>query len=132
LAIVREPHHRDLCHKDIYGLRLGYFLTPAWELEGAIERVGSDAATMVHVDALYHFMTEKSFNPFIIGGVGGAHVRRVKGDSYDTLMADIGVGFKYQLSEKIAFRTEIRDVNNALSECICYCRPDLYLRQKAL
>jgi OOP family OmpA-OmpF porin len=101
---------RDLCHKDVYGLRLGYFFTSNWELEGAFEGVGGDGATMFHADALYHFMTEKSFNPFIIAGVGGAHVRPIRGNSYETVMADIGVGFKYQLSRNIAFRTEIRDV----------------------
>lgn len=101
---------RDLCHKDVYGLRLGYALTSKWVVEGAYEGVGSSAASMFHADVLYHFMPEKTFNPFIIAGVGVAHVRPIRGGSYDTFMGDIGVGFKYWLSKNIAFRTEVRDV----------------------
>jgi OOP family OmpA-OmpF porin len=101
---------RDLCHKDVYGLRLGYTFTPVWEIEGTIEGVGSSSATMYHADVLYHFMPEKSLNPFVIAGIGGAHVRPRSGSPYDTVMGNIGVGFKYWFSENIAFRTEIRDV----------------------
>lgn len=100
----------DLCHKDVYGLRLGYVFTPHWEAEAAFEGVGTSAATMFHADVLYHFMPDKSFNPFIIAGIGEAHVRPIRGNAYDTLMADIGVGLKYQLSRIVSFRTEIRDV----------------------
>ena len=101
---------RDLCHKDVYGLSLGYAFTPNWVVEGAYERVDSNAASMYHADVLYHFMPDKTFNPFIIAGAGGAHVRPLRGSSYDTVMGNIGVGFKYWLTENIAFRTEIRDV----------------------
>lgn len=101
---------RVLCHKDAYGLRLGYTFTPIWEIEGTLEGVGSSSATMYHADVLYHFMPEKSINPFIIAGIGGAHVSPHSGSSYDTAMGNIGIGFKYWLSENIAFRTEIRDV----------------------
>jgi len=100
----------DLCHKDVYGARLGYALTPNWVIEGAYEGVGTSAASMWHAAVLYHFMPEKTFNPFLIAGGGVAHVRPIRGDSYDTVMGDIGVGFKYWLSQNIAFRTEIRDV----------------------
>lgn len=101
---------RDLCHKDVYGLRLGYTLTPTWEIEGAFEGVGTSAATMYHADLLYHFMPEKSLNPFLIAGIGVAHVRPVSGSPYDTVMGNFGIGLKYWLSKNIAFRTEIRDV----------------------
>ena len=101
----------DLCHKDFYGLRLGYAVTPNWLIEGAIEGVGSNAATLYHADVLYHFMPEKSLNPFILAGIGGAHVRPFSRRSpYDTFMGNIGVGLKYWLTDNIAFRTEIRDV----------------------
>ena len=99
-----------LCHKDVYGLSLGYTFTPNWEIEGTLEGVGSSSATMYHADVLYHFMPEKSLNPFIIAGIGGAHVRPHSSSSYDTVMGNIGVGFKYWFSDNIAFRTEIRDV----------------------
>lgn len=101
---------RALCHKDFYGVRLGYVISKNWEVEGVIEGVGSNAATMLHADALFHFTPEKKFNPFILAGIGGAQIRPQGGNSYDTVMGNIGAGFKYQLYENIAFRTELREV----------------------
>lgn len=100
----------ELCHKDVYGIRLGYAISPTWVVEGVLEGVGSNAATMYHADVLYHFMPEKSLNPFIIAGIGGAHVRPSYRSDYDTVMGNIGVGLKYWFSKNTAFRTEIRDV----------------------
>lgn len=65
---------------------------------------------MFHTDVLYHFMPEKSLNPYLIAGLGAARIRPIKGDSYNTLMEDFGAGFKYFLTENFAFRAEARDV----------------------
>jgi OOP family OmpA-OmpF porin len=66
---------------------------------------------MLHVDLLYHFMPEKkSFHPFLVAGLGEAHVRPQHSESYTTLMADIGAGFKYFLNDTIAVRADFRDV----------------------
>ncbi len=100
----------DLCHKDVYGLRLGYNITSRWEVEAALEEFGPRSATMLHLDALYHFLPEKAFNPFLIAGIGGAHVRSASGGHYNTAMGDVGAGFKYAITPDIAYRTEIRDV----------------------
>lgn len=101
---------RTLCHKDIIGVRAGYLFTENWELEGALEFVHS-AAELYHVDALYHFMPKnKTVNPFLLAGFGWAHVRPKNGDQYSTPMADIGAGVKIFLTDRIALRTEIRDV----------------------
>ena len=109
---------RVLCHKPVYGIRAGYAITKNWEIEGAFDYM-HDAAEMLHADVLYHFMPEKeSFNPFVVAGVGEAHVRPRHSESYTTVMADVGVGFKYFLSKTVAFRADFRDVithsNNAV------------------
>ena len=109
---------RVLCHKDFLGIRAGYLLTKNWGIEGAFDYVDS-AAEMFHADVLYHFMPDnKSFHPFLVAGLGEAHVRPKNSDSYTTLMGDIGIGFKYFLTDTIAVRTDFRDVithsNNAV------------------
>jgi OOP family OmpA-OmpF porin len=101
---------RVLCHKDVFGIRAGYLVTKNWEIEGAFDVVDS-AAEMFHADLLYNFMPEnKSFHPFIVAGMGEAHVRPKHSESYTTFMADVGAGFKYFLNDTIAIRTDFRDV----------------------
>jgi len=101
---------RVLCHKDFFGIRAGYAVTKNWEIEGAFDFVDS-AAEMFHADVLYHFMPEKkSFHPFLVAGLGEAHVRPKNSDSYTTIMADIGAGFKYFLNDTVAVRADFRDV----------------------
>ena len=101
---------RVLCHKDFFGIRAGYAVTKNWEIEGAFDFVDS-AAEMFHADVLYNFMPEKkSFHPFLVAGLGEAHVRPRFSESYTTLMADVGAGFKYFLNETVAVRSDFRDV----------------------
>jgi OOP family OmpA-OmpF porin len=109
---------RVLCHKPVYGIRAGYTLTKNWEVEGAFDFM-HDAAEMLHADVLYHFMPEReSFHPFVVAGIGEAHVRPRHSESYTTAMADFGVGFKYFLTKRVAIRVDYRDVithsNNAM------------------
>lgn len=101
---------RVFCHKDFFGLRAGYAVTRNWEIEGAFDFVDS-AAEMFHADVLYNFMPEnKSFHPFLVGGIGEAHVRPKYSESYTTAMANFGAGVKYFLNDTIAIRTDFRDV----------------------
>ncbi|MFI5294048.1 MAG: OmpA family protein [Thermodesulfovibrionales bacterium] len=101
---------RTLCHRDFFGIRAGYAVTKNWEIEGAFDFVDS-AAEMFHADVLYNFMPEKkSFHPFLVAGLGEAHVRPRFSESYTTLMADVGAGFKYFLNETVAVRSDFRDV----------------------
>jgi outer membrane protein OmpA-like peptidoglycan-associated protein len=100
----------ELCHKDVYGIRIGYAITKNWEVEGAYDHV-HDAAEMFHADVLYHFMPEKeSFNPFIVAGLGEARIRPRYSDDYNTVTANLGVGFKYFLSRAVAIRVDYRGV----------------------
>jgi OOP family OmpA-OmpF porin len=97
------------CHKTVYGIRVGYNITDHWELEAAYSKVAS-SAELAGLDILYHFMPDKKLTPFILAGIGHAHVKPERKPSYNTLMGDIGAGFKYSFNDTFSFRSEIRDV----------------------
>lgn len=99
----------EFCHKSIFGLRVGYNITNHWELEGAYSKVAT-SAQLAGLDILYHFMPEKKLTPFILAGIGHAYVKPERHPSYQTLMGDIGAGFKYSFNDTYSFRSEIRDV----------------------
>jgi outer membrane beta-barrel protein len=124
----------------LYGGRLGYNFTKYFGVEGAVEFIntGVDNTSIVgakegqyratrqngspvnrvdmvsyHVDAVYHFMPEGNFNPFIVAGIGGTHYRpSISTDDMTTI--NFGVGAKYWLADNIALRVDVRD--NVVSE----------------
>ncbi|MBA4372041.1 MAG: hypothetical protein C0402_04185 [Thermodesulfovibrio sp.] len=99
------PGH-DFDDRPVYGLRAGYNFTKNWGLEGALEYI-NHVGELYHADVVYHFTPEQAFNPFLFAGVGAAHVRKESGTD---VMGNFGLGFKYSLTDKIAFRTDVRDV----------------------
>ena len=91
-----------------YGLRGGYNFTKDWGLEGAYDYAGA-RAKFLHADLLYYLIPEKAFNPFIFVGVGDANMKPGN-DSYNKILGEIGIGFKYFLSDNIAIRVDVRDI----------------------
>lgn len=91
-----------------FGLRAGYNFTKNLGVEGAYDYAG-DRADFLHADLVYHLIPEKEFNPFIFAGVGNAHMKP-NDDSYNHILAEAGVGFKYFLSDNMAIRADIRDI----------------------
>jgi OOP family OmpA-OmpF porin len=98
-------HERDSAG---FGLRAGYNFTKNLGLEGAVDYAGN-RASFIHADVLYHLIPEKAFNPFIFAGVGHARMKP-DDDSYGHILGEIGVGFKYFLTDNIAIRVDIRDI----------------------
>ncbi|MEJ2696559.1 MAG: OmpA family protein [Candidatus Sulfobium sp.] len=88
----------------LYGLRIGYNLTKNWGVEGAFDHFVA-RAEMYHADVLYHFTPKTNFNPFIVGGIGNAFIRE---DTHNAFMGDIGLGFKYFLSDTVGLRFDAR------------------------
>ena len=85
----------DLSNRPVYGLRLGYNITKNWGVEAGYSYFET-RASIFQGNVLYHFMPDKSFNPFITAGLGHAYVKpRHEGDNYNTIMGDIGIGAKY-------------------------------------
>jgi len=96
------------------GLRAGYNVTKNWGLEVAYDYAGS-RAQFFHTDLLYHFIPEKAFNPFIFLGVGDALMRPAD-NSYNSILGEFGVGFKYSLSNNIAIRADVRDIQEKYNQ----------------
>jgi OOP family OmpA-OmpF porin len=120
---------QNLKDRPVYGGRLGYNFTPHWGIEGTVEFINSGVDDkgrtglregqfgspindvdlyFYHVDAVYHFMPEGNFNPFIVAGFGGAHYNpRIS--TLDMAAFNVGVGAKYWLTDHIAIRADLRD-----------------------
>jgi OOP family OmpA-OmpF porin len=121
---------QNLKDRPVFGLRLGYNFTQHWGIEVAGEFTGSRVddrqrtdfkegrflsptdsvdLTFYHVDAVYHFMPEGRFNPFVLVGFGGAHYSPKINDKGDMAAFNVGVGAKYWLTDRIALRFDIKD-----------------------
>ncbi|MDH4232682.1 MAG: outer membrane beta-barrel protein, partial [Nitrospirota bacterium] len=104
------PNDSTGFHKsEVYGLRLGYNITPNWGVEGAFDWA-QEQAQFYHADVLYHFTPERSFVPYMVAGLGAGHLDPTTGGSVDRFMGDIGIGFKYFLTNHIAFRADARNM----------------------
>lgn len=100
---------KDIGNNGVYGIRLGYNITNKLGIEGSFDSAG-ERAKMFHADILYHFNSNNSLNPFVVAGLGSAHINPEHGSSYNAIMGDIGLGIKYFISENVAFRADIRDI----------------------
>lgn len=121
--------NQNLNNQPVYGARLGYNFTKYFGIEGVVEYIDSGVddktrtdlsegqfgspmnsvdLTFYHLDAIYHFMPDSKFTPFVAVGFGGAHYNP---DISTKEMAafNVGVGAKYQLADNIALRVDLRD-----------------------
>jgi OOP family OmpA-OmpF porin len=114
---------QNLTTKPVYGLRVGYDLTPSWALEGVLDYVKTEpsgANDRVHVynyrlEALYNFMAEKKLVPFLAAGIGGQSIDVAyhieNGTRHGSnCVVDYGAGIKYFLKENLALRGDIRHI----------------------
>jgi len=120
---------QNLRDRPVFGGRLGYNLTKHFGIEGAVEFIKSRVddkvktgakegqyrspmdsvdLTFYHIDAVYHFMPDGNFNPFVLAGFGGAHYSPKISDK-DMAAFNVGVGAKYWVADHIALRFDIRD-----------------------
>lgn len=98
----------------LYGLRVGYNLTGNWGVEGSFDHF-VDRAEMYHADVLYHFNPKTNFNPFVVGGIGNAFMRE---GTHNAFMGDIGLGFKYFLSDTVGLRFDARGAFSDFSSLV--------------
>jgi outer membrane beta-barrel protein len=113
----------------VFGGRLGYNFTPHWGIEGTFEFIKGSVddksktnlkegqygspmndvdLSFYHLDAVYHFMPEGRFNPFVVAGIGGAHYDPKISD-HDMAAFNVGVGAKYWITDRFAIRGDLRD-----------------------
>ena len=108
---------QDIHNGPVYGLSFGYNYTDSIGFEGAFNYIQTDASSsddnvQVHVyriDALYHFMPDSKFVPYI--AVGGGAVTLDDNSGSDTgAMMNYGAGLKFFLSKSFALRSDIRHI----------------------
>jgi OmpA-OmpF porin, OOP family len=120
---------QNLENRPVFGGRLGYNFTRHWGVEGTFEYMKSSVndksktnlkegqfgspdddvkISFYHLDAVYHFMPDGKFNPFIVAGIGGAHYNPKISD-HDMAAFNVGVGAKYWLTDHVAIRADLRD-----------------------
>jgi len=103
------------------GLRLGYFFTPAWELEASAQRIFSETEMDIlgtpDVDAnidsgrlnlLYNFSPGKKLRPFLTAGGG---IQKIDTDGLgedDGFEWNAGAGLRYFLSPSVDLRLDGR------------------------
>ena len=123
------PNSQNLKNRPVFGGRFGYNLTKHFGFEGAIEFISTAVAdpaltgavkgqfrspidavalTFYHVDAVYHFLPDGKFNPFVLIGLGGANYSPTI-STHNMAALNIGVGAKYWMTENVALRFDVRD-----------------------
>jgi OOP family OmpA-OmpF porin len=122
-------NNQNLENRPVFGLRLGYNFTRHFGIEGAGEYIRTSVddrgrtnitegqfgspmdkvdLTFYHLDAVYHFIPDGKFNPFVLVGFGGAHYDPVI-STKDMAAFNVGVGAKYSLTDNIALRFDLKD-----------------------
>ncbi|MDP3183809.1 MAG: outer membrane beta-barrel domain-containing protein [Anaerolineales bacterium] len=120
---------QNLKDRPVFGGRLGYNFTRHLGIEGAVEFINSrvdDKAktggkegqfrspmdgvdlTFYHIDAVYHFIPDGKFNPFVVAGFGGAHYSPTI-STRNMAAFNVGVGAKYSVTDNIALRVDLKD-----------------------
>ena len=121
---------QNLENRPVFGGRLGYNFTKHFGLEVVGEYIGTHVddpniagrkegqyrgptdsvnLTFYHLAAVYHFMPDGKFNPFVLLGVGGAHYNPSINNRGDMAALNVGAGAKYWLTENIALRFDLQD-----------------------
>lgn len=93
----------------VYGLGLGYNVTPNWGAEASFDFLGTevkhafDRINMFkyRLDGLYHFQPEKKLVPYLAAGVGGIHANAPAGFAgIDKPFLNLGGGVKYAVFQE--------------------------------
>lgn len=120
---------QNLTDDPTFGGRIGYNFTKHFGIEAVVEYIRTSVdnkstsgtkegqyrspaddvdLTFYHLNAVYHFMPDGRFNPFILAGLGGAHYSPEISDT-DMGVINVGIGAKYWLRDNIALRVDLRD-----------------------
>jgi OOP family OmpA-OmpF porin len=68
------------------------------------------------LDGMYHFRSHRTFQPYLLAGIGVTYLHPHKAlETASQMHLDVGVGLKYFVSDRIALRTEVRDVYTTLN-----------------
>ncbi|MCG2822672.1 MAG: outer membrane beta-barrel protein [Desulfurivibrionaceae bacterium] len=120
---------QELNNTPLFGGRSGYNFAKHFGLETAVEvvatrvdgrtrtgftegRSGSpmDRVNLIfyHIDAVYHFMPDSTFTPYVVAGAGGSHYSpRISTGGMAAF--NVGAGVKYAMTDTVGFRLDVRD-----------------------
>jgi OmpA-OmpF porin, OOP family len=111
--------NENLKDSAIAGFRAAYSFTENFALEGMVSYTKSnmedagDLSRNVYgcgIDAIYHFMPEGRFVPFVALGVGGIHYGYPDPERSSKFTVDYGAGVKYFMSDNVALRFDVRHI----------------------
>jgi OmpA-OmpF porin, OOP family len=110
----------NLKNSAIVGFRASYSFTENFALEGMVsylkstmKDVSGEPSQKIYgcgIDAIYHFMPESRFVPFIALGVGGIHYGYPHAERSSKVTVDYGAGAKIFLTDNVALRFDVRHV----------------------
>ena len=128
--------NQDLKDSALFGLRAGYNFTRHFGIEGFASYTQTEIDDSYYsgtspwqniynfgVEAIYHFLPEKRFVPFVAMGLGGVHYEEARnykshygapdyGKIFEAtkLAVDYGAGMKYFVTDNIALRVDVRHI----------------------
>ncbi|MDR1314302.1 MAG: OmpA family protein [Deltaproteobacteria bacterium] len=71
---------------------------------------GDNDFLMGRLNVLWHFETGTNFTPYVNAGFGTARINVERGDDFDSLTYNAGLGFKYFFNETTALRFEANEI----------------------
>ncbi|MFA7403351.1 MAG: OmpA family protein [Pelobacteraceae bacterium] len=102
----------------VFGGRVGYNFTKALGIEALFDYSRTESTLTGKTldlyryggDLLYHFWPDNKFVPYLAAGYGGMNLKGdpYPGNSKTKGVVDYGVGFKYFVTEDIAWRNDVR------------------------
>lgn len=123
-AYYHFDNQRDMeNHTGMPNIALAYNVDAHWALEAGIgvlnakrdDDANQDPDASVHgmlytVDAIYRFMPERRFEPYVIWGIGVLGLKPNGDDNVQQGNFNAGVGAQYFVYPLIALRLEVRDI----------------------
>lgn len=115
---------RDLSETGITGLGLEYRFAPHWALEAVYSKDSADRKYVsgssdfeeLRLDGTYYFATqEEAWNPYLSVGAGHTDFGddqigyTTKGSDHDETRVNVGGGFRYNVSDSISLKAELRE-----------------------
>ena len=117
----------------IFGFRGAINLTPQFAFEGILEFTPADVESdtfsgkvtldtvesFIHANLVWHIVELGRLVPYLTGGIGFMHSAGKRGNtevSETDFSVDFGTGIKYFITDHLALRLEVRDINTELED----------------
>jgi OOP family OmpA-OmpF porin len=112
---------RHLDNTGVGLLEVAYDLTDHWGIEGLLGKLHTNFkgsinddrhvnGTLFAVNGVYHFNTDRMFEPYVLAGAGITELNPNRFDAHDEGNVNAAVGAQIFVHKSIAFRVEARDL----------------------